>query len=426
MEVFSYNIFPPMDKNQKNTLHVLALLGLVYFILFIFPNASTLGSDNPQVYLHKDEYVIYPVLERMLALEGDIHSIWGNLIVYGEYHYGFPFFLFSALVLLPLRLIRGPEFIHDLPLNFLILRQLVNVLPMALTAGFLTWVQTHFKSLWKSIFIFLFILTIPAVVRSNMHWWHPDSMMMLAIALTLFFLDRDDFRLGKDFYFAAAACGMTSAIKLMGFFFFLAIPLYLLLAWRRNRINFKKIVFVGVLFVLVMVLVIILSNPFLFYKPPRDEMLAIQSFKTVELSEGYAHEESLYYSLAPRYWRWTLNVSYGRPWRLQALFLLLVFGCFWGAHKEINWLILAWCIPIGIYVLWFVSPKPDHYLLPLMLPLYSAVLSLVGLLERWFAEPEKWKKVIAIAGLTAFTAVFIPQIIFHISQSINLYADYFV
>lgn len=415
-----------MDKRQKTTLRVLALLGLIYFIIFIFPNSSTMGSDNPTVYLHKDEAMIYPPIERMLRLEGDISNIWGNLIVYGDYHYGFPFFFLSALVLLPLRLVRGPEFINDLPLNFLILRQLINVLPMILTAGVLTWVQTHFKSLWKSIAIFLFILTIPAVVRSNMHWWHPDSLMLLSIALVFFFLDKDDFRLGKHFYFAAIACGMASAIKLYGFFFFLAIPFYLLIVWRRGSLSFKKVFLAAGLFVLVMTLTIVLSNPFLFYGPPREEMLAIQRYKTVELAEGYSHEESLYYSLGPKYWLWTLNISYGRPWRLQGLFLLLVFACFFGGREDVNRLILVWAIPIGIYVLWFVSPKPDHYLLPLTVPAASAVLALVNGVDPWLTEKTGWKK---YAGWTIgiiFIVFITPQAIFHLTRSYSLFMKFFV
>lgn len=415
-----------MDKIQKTTLWALVLLGVIIFVLFIFPNASTMGSDNPVVYLHKDEAMIYPPLARMLRLEGDFSSIWGSLIVYGDYHYGYPFFFLSSLALLPLRLIRGPEFIDDLPLNFLILRQLINVLPMILTAGVMAWVQTHFKSVWKSLVIFLFIMTIPAVARSNMHWWHPDSLMMLSIALTFYFLDRDDFRLGRNFYYAAIACGMATAIKLYGFFFFLAIPLYLLMTWQRNKISIKKMFLAGGLFVLVMALTIVLSNPFLFYGPPREEMLAIQRFKTVELAEGYSHEESLYYSLGPRYWRWTLNTSYGKPWRLIVLLLFLVIGGFSGRRQSINRLILAWCVPIGIYVLWFVSPKPDHYLLPVILPLASGVLSAINLLTVWLSRPEKWKQALAVAGLIAILIVLVPQIYFQGNQSLLLYREFFI
>jgi hypothetical protein len=311
-------------------------------------------------------------------------------------------------------------------LNFLILRQLINVLPMILTAGVLAWVQTHFKSMWKSVFIFLFILTIPAVVRSNMHWWHPDSLMMLSIALTFFFLDRDDFRLSRNFYFAAIACGMATAIKMYGFFFFLVIPFYLLVAWLRYKLALKKVILAASLFVLVMALTIVLSNPFLFYGPPREEMLAIQSFKTVELAEGYSHEESIYYSLGPKYWRWTLNVSYGRPWRLQGLFLLLIFGCFAGWRKDVNRLIMAWSIPIGIYVLWFVSPKPDHYLLPLIVPMASAVLVWVNGVEPWLVENAGWKKAAGWASLALFAAFITPQIIFHLTRSSALFMGFFV
>jgi len=225
-----------MDKTQKKNLLILAVLGAVYFILFIFPNASTLGSDNPQVYLHKDEYVIYPVVERMLLLEGSFSNIWGRLIIYGDYTYGYPFYFLSSLALLPLWLINGEKFFSQLPLNILILRQAINILPIILTAGIFSYLQTKFRSTWKSIFVFLFLLTIPAVVRSNIHWWHPDSLMLLAIALTFLFLDLDKMRLGKNFYLAAAACGLAAGIKLSGFFFVLAIPFYLLICCIKSGI----------------------------------------------------------------------------------------------------------------------------------------------------------------------------------------------
>lgn len=416
-----------MDQTQKKTLRILALLGLAYFILFAFPNASTMGSDNPIVYLHTDEYVIYPVLWRMLSFDGVPSNPWGNLIVYGEYHYGFPFFFLSALVLLPLRLLRGPGFFDDIPLNIFLLRQIINVIPMALTAGVLTWVQTHFRSVWKSVFIFLFILTIPAVVRSNMHWWHPDSLMLLAIALTFYFLDRDQYALDRHFYLAAIACGIASAIKLMGFFFFLAIPLYLLIAWQKRKLAIKTLLLSGLFFVVVMVVVILFSNPFVFYDPPRAEMLAIQEFKTYELREGYPHEEDPNYALGPQFWNWTLNFSYGRPWRLGVLFISLIVCCLWGAQREINWVILAWCLPIGIYLMWFVSPKPDHYLLPLMLPVSSAVLGLVEGFEKVLETNVKWKRMGGVTGLLIFAAIIIlPQLFFHIRRGWELYMAFFV
>jgi len=413
-----------MDKKQKKVVWVLLFLGVLYFALFWFPNASTLGSDNPIVYLDRDEYVTYPIVERMLAFEGDLHNIWGSLIVYGDYHYGYPFYFFSMLVLLPLRLIRGSAFFEHIPTNILLLRQFINVLPMILTAGLLAYIHTHFKSWWKSLLIFALILTVPAVVRSNLHWWHPDALMLLFIVLTFFFLERDEFRLGKNFYLAAAACGMAAAITLMCFFFFLAIPLYLFMAWQKNHFAFKKLAVSAALFVLVMTAVIILCNPFLFYRAPRQEMLAIQSFKTEELSGGYDHDNSPYYAKGPQYWRWTLKVSYGRPWMMLAFAGLLLAGCVFGQRRELNALIAAWSLPLAVYLLWFVAPKPDHYLLPLLIPIFSAGLDLAAPLLKLWTKGKNWQRALAVLGMLIIAYILVSQYNYQISKSLTQLSTY--
>ncbi len=414
-----------MDINQKRNFRVVALVGILYFILFIFPNASTMGSDNPIVYLHRDEFVTYPIVERMLDFSPDVSVTWGRLIIYGDYHYGYPFYFLSMLTLLPLRVIQGTGFFNYTQLNILVLRQIISVLPMILTAGVLTYVFTHFRKLWVSLFTFLFILTIPAVVRNNMHWWHPDALMMLAIALTFLFLDLDKYRLGKYFLLAAAACGMASAIKLTGFFFFVTIPVYLLLAWRRRGAASKRIILSGLLFVGIMLIVIVLSSPFLFYRGPREEMLAIQSLKSKELSEGYTHEESPNYSLGPEYWRWTLTVSYGDPNFPVLLLLLIVLAGASIPGKDIYWLLLAWIIPIGIYLMWFVAPKPDHYLLPLLIPLYATAINGIEILTFGRTSEKRWVRWSAYAGYVVYALILLVQCVFHITTDIHQYAVYF-
>ena len=102
-----------MEKKQKITLLILAILGTLYFAAFWPLNAETYGSDNPIVYLDRDEYVTYPIVERMLAFEGDIHQIWGRLIVYGDYHYGYPFYFFSMLCAASLPAAAGREFFQS-------------------------------------------------------------------------------------------------------------------------------------------------------------------------------------------------------------------------------------------------------------------------------------------------------------------------
>ena len=414
-----------MDINQKRNFRVIALVGILYFILFIFPNASTMGSDNPIVYLHKDEFVTYPIVERMLESSPNLSEAWGRLIIYGDYHYGYPFYFLSMLTLLPLRIIQGTDFYNHTEVNILILRQIISVLPMILTAGVLTYVITRFRKLWASLFTFLFILTIPAVVRNNMHWWHPDALMMLAIAISFLFLDLDEYRLGKYFLLAAAACGLVSAIKLYGFFFFLTIPVYLLLAWRRRGMAFKKIILSSLWFVGIMLIVIVLSNPFLFYKGPRGDMLDTQSNKSVELSEGYTHEESLYYSLGPEYWRWTLTTSYGDPNFIVLLFLLLGLAGAVIPDRDIYWLLLAWIVPVGIYLMWFVSPKPDHYLMPMLIPLYATVISGVEILSLGWSSKKRWARWAAYAGGAVYALILLDQFIFQISTDIHHYTAYF-
>jgi hypothetical protein len=218
---------------------------------------------------------------------------------------------------------------------------------------------------------------------------------------------------------------MASAIKLMGFFFFLTIPIYLLLAWRRRGAAFKKIIISGLLFVGVMLIVIVLSNPFLFYKGPREEMFAIQSRKSEALSGGYTHEESLYYSLGPEYWYWTVKVSYGDPWFPLMLFLLLGLAAAVIPDRDSYWLFLAWIVTIGVYLMWFVAPKPDHYLLPLLIPLYATVLSGVEILTLGLTSEKRWARWAAYAGCMVYSLILIAQYVFQISTDIRQYIFYF-
>ncbi|MDO9547289.1 MAG: hypothetical protein Q7J07_11155 [Pelolinea sp.] len=414
-----------MNTIQKRNLRIIFAVGVLYFVLFIFPNNAAMGSNNPKVYLHTDEFVTYPIVERMLDFGLDFSENWGRLIIYGDYHYGYPFYFLSMLMLLPLRLARGASFFEHPAMNILILRQMISVLPMILTAGVFTYMLSHFRKLWSSLFIFLFVLTIPAVVRNNMHWWHPDALMMLSIALTFLFLDLDEYRLEKKFLFAAAACGLASAIKLMGFFFFLAIPVYLLISWQKKEFALKKIILAGISFVAVMLLMIVATNPFLFYEGPRSEMLAIQAQKSAEITEGYGHEESPYYSLGPQYWEWTLSVSYGDPNLPILLLIMLALAGIVSSKKEPYWVLLAWILPIGVFLMWFVAPKPDHYLLPLLIPLYSTVLVGFDMLSAGWASEKRWARWTAYAGSGLFGLILLAQWAFHITSDIQQYLEYF-
>jgi len=83
-----------------------------------------------------------------------------------------------------------------------------------------------------------------------------------------------------------------------------------------------------------------------------------------------------------------LNDWYGHPLFLGFLVLSLIAGCAWGPNRLLNGLILTWIIPFSIYLLYFVAVKPDHYWLPVMVPLFSVALNIpLAIRERvlpWF------------------------------------------
>jgi len=363
-----------MSGQQKKVLLILTGIGLVYFIAFFFPNATGAEDETMLFRLSADESVTYPVVMRMLT--PDPHGVetgWFRWIIYGDYHYGYPFYLISALVLLPLRILLGASFIDYTQLNLLLLRQFVSVLPLILAAGIMVYLQTRFRSAVLSVLLFVFMLAVPGFVRNHLSWWHPDAFSVLFVVLVIFFLDRDRLRFGWNFYLAALACGLASAIKLSGIFFFLTVPAYILAGLILKKINLRAAFTHGILFVLVMGLTIILSNPFLFYSGARQRMLEIQVQKSYEISHGYVHEESPEYAKGPRYWEPTLSRWYGIPLFLLFIAASLLWGAIHGQEQFVNRILLTWFLPFTLYLLFFVSVKPDHYWLPVMLPLFSCV-----------------------------------------------------
>jgi len=422
---YCYNS-PSMKTKQKKNFWLLVVIGAGYFVLMLFPNMFMRGSDNPLVYMHTDEYVVYPSLEKMFRFGPTLSTAWGRIIIHGEYHYGYPFFFFSFLLLLPFRLIEGAAFFTHTQRNIFLLRQFICVLPMILTAGVMTYVVTELRKTWQAVFTFLLILTLPAVVGNVTQWWHPDALMLLAVSLTFLCLKLDRQRLGSYFYLAAASCGMAASIKLMGFFFFLAIPLYIVIVWRVKQLPIKKAVRAAVGFVLVMALVIVFSNPFLFYEGPRNDMLEIQAQKTEELRYGYDHEENMYYALGPQFWLWTLETSYGWPLFPLLLLLMLAVSAAVQPDNVMRWVLLAWAVPIAIYLMWFVSPKPDHYLLPLMLPLYATALIGWNTLRGWWLAKQRWARWAAYAGSIVWAGLLLYQFMWNISETYALYLERFV
>ncbi len=209
-----------MDRTQKRILWLLIAIGAIYFVAFIFPNATGAKTYSMISLFQPDEHAQYPALLFMLNGSSLKQTIL-NFILYRYYYYGFPFFASSALVLLPLKLANALNG-QNVQLAMLLLRQLINVLPMTLAILLMVYSQTKFRSYLASIATFIFLLLIAAVVENNL-WWHADSLTVLFVVLVFFFLDRDQLKFGINFRLAAVACGLAIGTKVLGFFFFITI-----------------------------------------------------------------------------------------------------------------------------------------------------------------------------------------------------------
>jgi len=90
----------------------------------------------------------------------------------------------------------------------------------------LVYLQTRFRVIYQSISVVFNFDFDPEVVANDM-WLHPESLEFLLIVLTLFFPDTRRSEVWEKLLYSALFCGLATATKLLGLFFFLTIPLYI-------------------------------------------------------------------------------------------------------------------------------------------------------------------------------------------------------
>jgi len=396
-----------LTRKQKRNTWVLLGLGLLYFGLFIPLNLRNSGSMQE---LNLDESIMYPIVIKMLtAGEGLGNSLY-RFLVYGDYIYGFPFYGWSAFVLLPVKWFGGEGFAERLQLNMLLVRQLANVLPAVLSCFLFTWLATRFKNLWASLGLNLILLTLPGMIGLNYTFWHPDGVNLFFIALTLFYLDRDRLRFGANFYFAALACGASIATRLFGGFFFLAIAVLLWMGWQRKTLTLRRALLAGFFFILVMAAGIFISNPYMF--APGEIGAALNTFARRQsvLAQGVAgpDPEGIYRTGLDAWWPF-MAPTFGSSLTLVFLAVSTLAGLFGKERRHFTWALFAWLLVIGTYMIATVKVKSPWYLLPFLIPLYCSAFNLPDLLREKLALPplRGQKKVwriavwILVAGLGA-------------------------
>ena len=176
----------PHDFHPKRVFAIPTFISIIYFTIFIFPN-NTGAKDQMMISLFEpDEFAQYPVVLKMRNPGETLSRTVFNFIAYDHYYYGSPFYFSSALLLLPIKLTENLR--NTTQLNMLLLRQFISILPMLGALLLLTYTQTKFTSYAKPIALFIFLLSVSAVVENNL-WWHVDSLAVFCTALTLFFID---------------------------------------------------------------------------------------------------------------------------------------------------------------------------------------------------------------------------------------------
>jgi hypothetical protein len=383
-----------LSFTQRKTFWILAAIGLVYFCAFIPLNSLGWNDPNRTFMSGVDEGIQYPIVVQTLTAGDTFSSTVYHLLINENDVYGHPYIAYEALILLPSRLLFGADFGSHQPLNLMLLRQFVNVLPILLSMFLLVYMVTRFRSKFTSVGLFLLLLSIPGVVKFNIRFLHPDAVVLFLVVLTIFFLQRDKLRYGKNFYFAAVACSLAAVIKLWGFFFFLTIFVYLLIGLLRKVISPKKAVQTGLMFLFVMFVTAVLSNPGLLDPAVFKELVnglrgQIQN-RTLGYSEVAGNEN--YIKDFP-HWMAVFRTYYLQDFYFYLCAVCLVIGSLWGRRRIFALSVLTWCAVLLTVMVNFLAAKSYWYALEILVPLYPAPLLLLSLQET--AQPKVLADILA-------------------------------
>jgi hypothetical protein len=414
------------DKNsigsKRATILILVLFSILYFLIFLPANNTGAKDVNMLGAFNNDEYAQYPFVIHMITPGETFYQSIHNFAVYSYYFYGYPFFFLSALVLLPYKLFAGSSWSTHTQTIILILRQVINVLPMLGAILLIIYTQTRFRYFFRSIILFVFLAIISGVTY-NSTWWHPDSLLTLFAVLTIFFLLLDDFRLGKYYLVAAIFCGLAIGTKQPGVFFFITIPFYAIWSGITNRNKFYIPVLKLFLFVAIMIGTVILSNPLLLLPIERGEI--IQS-----MTKGYSQNMVGIYSQTPGSlikWIFSIDVvtKNNGTWPFLLVCLIsLVLGIFDKHKRLVSSLILTWLLPFVVFIVFFETTMKPYYFLPVLIPLVSSLDNVFSRISWAFFRGINFhsiKNVFQRVLIIAFIVVLVWQSFFFLKESGSRY-----
>jgi hypothetical protein len=357
----------PMSQDQKRRAAVLAILCAGYVLAFVPGNLTGAADVSMLSVFEVDEFSQFRALVKMTSPSGTAADALHQFIAYDYYYYGFPFFASSAAIFWPLRSIYMASGEPGLTsMSVLLLREL-SPLFTALAISILVVLWTRLRSLPHMIALFAFLAVLPAVVDNNL-WWHPDALLLLLIVATIAALSLDRARLGRWFYLAALTCGLATATKTVGLWFFAAVALHLFRSRKQHAL--QKLTLAAAGFVATMLLAIAAASPHFFLPSEWEEILAATSTWKNGIDAGWSTKGQTGFSP----WAGVLRQGFG--W-VSTWLALLTLGCVTACrsprreHRDLAVMILAWVTPLSVFLVANVALHAERYLLPILLPLAS-------------------------------------------------------
>lgn len=416
-----YRLFPRFSdliKKQRTVLFVLGAFSILYILILLPSNLN--GTEDYGAFQRYggDEVVIYPILMDVMK-EGETFSAsLYHLFIYEDYHYGYPFYAWSAIVLLPIKLINGESFPNLISINLPLLRIFVSVIPVILACLIITWLFTRFQSILLSLSVFIFLLLTPGTLQNNQGFWHPDGLNLLFICLVLYFLQRDRLRFGRNFFLAAVFIGLSIGTRLYGFFFVTAVAAYLIMGLFNKVLSLRTAILRGLLFIILMCTTILFADPFLFRADARERMIEIMQEKSGEMVEGYAGDYDPRNDYRPGWDAWypAFEDHYTEMFCFFFLIASLLFGCFYGKMQLVHRMELFWFLMIGGYLIFFVAVKSTQYVLPVLLPLMGTIFSIPLAIQSGMTPAFYQKKLIRKGSWILASGIYLSQLVINFSK----------
>lgn len=381
----------------------LAIITVAVFVVFIFPNKAGSADEAMVNIFQPDEYATWTVVDRMTSPKPDRPSFLQHYFLYDFYHYGFPYFSLSTI---PVFVARWTHQIDNMSFVMASIRQFISVLPSLIALLILVYIQDQFRT-YKSILLYIILLSVPAVVNNNM-WWHPDGLCMLFSALTLFFLWKDEQKFGKYFYIAAIFAGILTATKLIGVFFLVAIIPILLGQLKAKKWRFVELVGQWSLFAIIMAIAFVISNPFLFTLKGIASYARTLYSEFSQISAGYnlVYEKGFAATWAG------IQPAYGTLPFLIAVAFSFALGFLDKDKQKLSLLLLCWFVPLTVTVL-FATHFKYQYWLPAAIPAFSMLYMLIP--DKTWKKDKLWLNI----PRAVFVAVVVIQVVFFNIQNVQ-------